>query len=431
MKKILISLSIIGAVAAVATGVTIGLFSDTETSAGNIFTAGTMDLKVDHVRQTYNDVDCNTCNLTLISDLTNTVVKKNGVAVGPYPAVFVGNTYPPMFSAPNWFHSAWTAQNDSQLVAAEAKWIWESDPTRDEDTRTDVTYTFEKTFEWYGPIVSTDLWFAVGSDNSIKVWLNGFLVAENPMEFGYQQAHMLHIPAADVNSHIVQGTNVLTFEVKNWALANGTYWKNPGGLIYKFFISGNCEDNYFKQHCMLWGEKDMTGNETFFNFDDVKPGDRGTNIISMHVFNNDAFSCLLVTNPQQDNENDLVDAEAKAGDNTPAVGELSQFLNAVLWADNNPKNNAYDPGETILYGPAALKDMKNMTYLPLTATTTAYVGLAWCLGTQTVNAGVISCSGVGNQDVSQTDSFLASLTAFAEQQRNNPNFSCSQVRLPQ
>jgi hypothetical protein len=173
----------------------------------------------------------------------------------------------------------------------------------------------------------------------------------------------------------------------------------------------------------------MTGNETFFNFDDVKPGDRGTNIISMHVFNNDAFSCLLVTNPQ-DNENTWVDAEKKAGDVTPDVGELSQFLSAVLWSDTN-SDKQYNAGEPILYGPAALKDMKNMTYLPLTATTTAYVGLAWCLGTQTVDGAGIHCSGVGNQDVSQTDSFLASLTAFAEQQRNNPNFLCSEVHLPQ
>jgi predicted ribosomally synthesized peptide with SipW-like signal peptide len=46
MRKILVSLSIIGAVAAIATGVTIAFFQDTETSTGNTFTAGTLDLKV-------------------------------------------------------------------------------------------------------------------------------------------------------------------------------------------------------------------------------------------------------------------------------------------------------------------------------------------------------------------------------------------------
>jgi predicted ribosomally synthesized peptide with SipW-like signal peptide len=46
MKKVLISLSIIGAVAAIAIGATVAYFSDIETSSGNTFTAGTLDLKV-------------------------------------------------------------------------------------------------------------------------------------------------------------------------------------------------------------------------------------------------------------------------------------------------------------------------------------------------------------------------------------------------
>ncbi len=46
MKKILISLSIIGVVAALGIGGTIAYFSDTETSTGNTFSSGTLDLKV-------------------------------------------------------------------------------------------------------------------------------------------------------------------------------------------------------------------------------------------------------------------------------------------------------------------------------------------------------------------------------------------------
>ncbi len=47
-KKILISLSLIGLVAAIAIGGTIAYFSDTETSIGNTFTAGAIDLKIDN-----------------------------------------------------------------------------------------------------------------------------------------------------------------------------------------------------------------------------------------------------------------------------------------------------------------------------------------------------------------------------------------------
>jgi len=47
MRKILFSILTIGLVASVAFGATRALFADTETSEGNTFSAGTLDLKVD------------------------------------------------------------------------------------------------------------------------------------------------------------------------------------------------------------------------------------------------------------------------------------------------------------------------------------------------------------------------------------------------
>jgi predicted ribosomally synthesized peptide with SipW-like signal peptide len=47
-KRILISLSVIGVAAAIAVGGTIAYFSDTETSVGNTFTAGAIDLQIDN-----------------------------------------------------------------------------------------------------------------------------------------------------------------------------------------------------------------------------------------------------------------------------------------------------------------------------------------------------------------------------------------------
>jgi predicted ribosomally synthesized peptide with SipW-like signal peptide len=47
MKKLITSIGIVGVVAAIAIGATVAYFSDTETSTGNTFTAGTLDLKVD------------------------------------------------------------------------------------------------------------------------------------------------------------------------------------------------------------------------------------------------------------------------------------------------------------------------------------------------------------------------------------------------
>jgi len=56
-KKIIISLGIIGLAAAIAIGATTAFFSDTETSTGNTFTAGSIDLKIDSTAH-YNGMVC-------------------------------------------------------------------------------------------------------------------------------------------------------------------------------------------------------------------------------------------------------------------------------------------------------------------------------------------------------------------------------------
>jgi len=57
MKKIIFSLAIIAAIGAIVVGATTAYFSDTETSTGNTFTAGVIDLKVDS-EQHYNGMVC-------------------------------------------------------------------------------------------------------------------------------------------------------------------------------------------------------------------------------------------------------------------------------------------------------------------------------------------------------------------------------------
>ena len=48
MKKILTSLAIVVGIGAIAGGATLAFLSDTETSSGNTFTAGAIDLKIDN-----------------------------------------------------------------------------------------------------------------------------------------------------------------------------------------------------------------------------------------------------------------------------------------------------------------------------------------------------------------------------------------------
>lgn len=415
-KRILISLGIIGVVAAAVIGGTIAYFNDTETSTGNIFTAGSIDLKVDHVAQSYNGVDCKTCSVTVISDETNMVTEKNEVPLTPYPAVFA------------WTHTAWTAEEDPILDAAGAEWIWEDNPTKQADTTTDTSYTFEKTFEWWGPIVNTDLYMAVGSDNSVKVYLNNVLIGENTGEYGYREGSMLHIPAANITANINQGTNTLEFIVKNWAMSNGTPYNNPAGLVYKFSIDGNCGDDYFRNHCTLWGEKDLDEGDTFFNFDDVKSGDIGINVISLRVNDNDAYVCLIV-HDDDDQENTLLETEESAGDapnqgNDLGFGELSDYIDIFVWEDLDGDGDYEPTGESSLYEGSIQTELVQMSLTG--GGPTEFIGLAWCAGDIVVNHtnGDISCDGNGMLDDAQSDSFEANLTLYAEQIRNNSGFNC-------
>ena len=153
-KKIIISLGIIGVVTAVVIGGTIAYFNDTETSTGNIFVAGSIDLKVDHLAQTYNGDDCETCSLTLYSGEGETQVidgYNTTLTSFPVPAVVVTPTTITL--------QYWTSYPP-------AEWIWAADPTAigDDGTEGDVIYTFERKFNWWGDAVDVDLTFDVAAD---------------------------------------------------------------------------------------------------------------------------------------------------------------------------------------------------------------------------------------------------------------------------
>ncbi|MDP1707158.1 MAG: TasA family protein [bacterium] len=431
MKKILISAGTIAVVAALTVGGTIAFYNDTETSTGNIFTAGSIDLKVDHTLQTYNGVDCQTCDVDLVSDTSNMVVATSAGSdpvAFPHAAVIVAPTSITT-SGSNW---------DANIPGA--NWIWATDPVLLADVTTDVTYTFEKKFTWNGPFAGASVNFAVASDNSYEVWLNGTKIAEDTSENNHSTADVIGV---DLTPHIVPGTNTLQFVVKNWAQPSGTVLSNPAGLKYSLHIDGECGQEFeesvpgFQQACRLWTEKDLGDGDTFFNFGDVKPADWGTNVISLHVSSNDAYACLIVSN-KDDKENTLLGPEVADGDsstvgNPNGMGDLSNYLNVFTWKDTDG-NGIYDTGESSIAGPVSLSGVGSIASLDtsssyLTATTTQNVGLVWCAGTLAtpVPGSPFVCNGSGMGNIAQSDSFSASLTAYAEQVRNNSGFTCAGV----
>jgi predicted ribosomally synthesized peptide with SipW-like signal peptide len=434
MKKILISAGTIAVVAALAVGGTIAFYNDSETSTGNIFTAGSIDLKVDHTLQTYNGVDCKTCSVDVYSSTATKVVAASAGASnqGPFPVPAVDVSNP---------HSGW--QNEAAL--APAQWIWATNPTTVADTTNGAEYTFENKFQWNGTAVGVDLDLALAGDNGYKIILNGTTIVDKlSLEFTYNPA--VSLTGAEETAFMaamVNGLNTLDIVVRNKPLAADPVTGNPAGLLFKLNIHRDpaqcAADSAFQQVCRLWTEKDLGQGDTFFSFGDVKPADWGTNVISLHVSSNDAYACLITSN-KDDQENTLLSPEIAAGDalgsgNPNGDGELSNYLNVFTWGDTNG-NGVYNTGETAL-GSGSLSSLTSIMSMDsgngqfLTATTTKNIGLVWCAGTLVTPTpdSAFVCNGSGMGNIAQSDSFSADLTAYAEQVRNNENFSCSNVQL--
>ena len=125
--------------------------------------------------------------------------------------------------------------------------------------------------------------------------------------------------------------------------------------------------------------------------------------------------------------------------NISGAGSLAGEMQFATWVDNSTSNNGvpgdniHQADEPITFGPASLG--AGTTTLPLadsahgpafTASSTHYVGIAWCAGTMHVDgsSGAITCDGASMGNEAQDDSMTANVTLLAEQSRNNPTYTC-------
>lgn len=419
MKKILLSLGTLAVVAAVVAGGTIAFYNDTETSTGNIFVAGAIDLKVDHLKQTYNGEDCTTfCTHwpTEVTDFqqgkrkdgSDVLVERSNPndALGPndtsgnhpdvpFPTGFVslgfGGTITLHF--PDGIDDG--PGNDIRIYEGT------SGQYPDEQVKVEVS---PNGFDWITVDVDPS---SVTFDGSVEIDLDG----DAPVVY---YVRITDISDPDIHSATADAYDLDAVEAIH--CANEDRDGIPSDLW----------------QCQLWEETDLT-DQTFFNFFDVKPADWGTNVISLHLFDNDAFACLIV-HDTDDQENSLLEPEEDAGDapnqgNDSGFGELSDYIDLFAWNDLDA-DGVYEPGsgETSIYEGDIQTEI---IQLSLVGGSTDYIGLAWCAGDISVDhtSGVISCDGDGMLNDAQSDSLTASLTAYAEQQRNNPDFSCENVDL--
>ncbi len=420
MKKILISLGVVGVVAAIGIGVTVALFSDTETSSGNIFTAGSIDLKVDHTLATYNGERCvSNCVETGNNLVTNGSFETPDVPTGGW-AVY------PDGSLTSWNvesgagleiqdHAAGNPHGGNQLAELDS-----NNSSAISQVITTVAGGKYRLTLWYSPRINRPAGdntigaiVKVVSDNTVLVNdIIGAGSAGGPTTVWQKLTY--DFVAVDTNTKVI---------FSDLGTSN-----SYGGSLDDISVKAlNCTSTFPSGGtCALWGEKNLGVGDTFWTFDDIKPGDHGTNVISLHVDSNDAYVCLL-SNNVQDLENGVVEAE---GNDTEPDGELSDYMELFIWNDQDGDGQYEPTGEANLYEGDFIPT--EMTQLSLPAGGTDNLGVAWCVGNQTVDnlTGASSCDGSGNQNNAQTDKLLADLVLYAVQQRNNSGFSCAGVTLP-
>jgi len=174
---------------------------------------------------------------------------------------------------------------------------------------------------------------------------------------------------------------------------------------------------------IIFEEKDLVEGDKIFDWSDIKPGDYGEATISIHVYDNDAYIWLKMTNVEEDGG---VLTEPEESDYGPTDdGELSKYMEILIWKDwgliPGWQGQIEDPqeGDNIwqeCYEPVMYEGtMEDFLYeqviiggCHIEACTTYYLGWAWWVPVEVDN-------------IIQGDSLSFDLEFYAEQYRNNPN----------
>lgn len=168
-----------------------------------------------------------------------------------------------------------------------------------------------------------------------------------------------------------------------------------------------------------WLSKELTDKDVFFNFGDLKPGDKGENTVSLHIDAQDAWMCAQIEDVKNF-ENGCNEPEGQAdsscGNPGPNQGELQNYLKLTVWRDDNC-NNVLDRDEKVLkdqiaFAPAIISIADSKTgSKPLKANKTACVGIGWVLPPETGN-------------IIETDSTAGDIKFTATAARGADNFVC-------
>lgn len=134
-----------------------------------------------------------------------------------------------------WRHGSWPAIAGSSAQYISTAYFTESPSA---DTWRKFTKTFTLCEGAYN--IQADVKVAANSDNAEEVWFNGEVVGrDGEIEGPFIDNHEWNtITSYSITP--VEGTNTLTFIVRNYAQAGGTPQSNPTGLIFDANVSYDC-----------------------------------------------------------------------------------------------------------------------------------------------------------------------------------------------
>ena len=197
-----------------------------------------------------------------------------------------------------------------------------------------------------------------------------------------------------------------------------------------------CGGTIHVEEPIIFEEKDLVPGDKIFNWSDIKPGDFGEATISIHVYSNDAWFWMRITNPME--SGGILTEPEKEESGPEDLGDLAQYIMTRIWIDqgatpgfgNDPKDwqegcppsggegdNIWQPDyEPLIYPIEGTEDtLANLIYeysvlfsqQKIQNCTMYYLGWEWWVPTE-----------VGN--VIQDDSVCFDIEFYAQQWRNNP-----------
>lgn len=461
MTKILKSLFLSAVVAAVAVGASVAFFSDVEESVGNFFQAGAIDLKVDSEAH-YNGLECidnlwQNCtfeetdgNLALnpsfespvvgtaqhwdvfpsgTPNLEWTVEWADGIVAGrPNPAL--------QELQEGGVSGTWSAHEGSQWTELDSDWGGPGAQPGNvyalvriyQNLSTTVGEKYRLTY-WYSPRPGRP-----ADDNQMGVEVNDVeFAAHGPLAPGGTTSWS----QGTVEFVATGATTKIAFVGKG---TGNTYGMFLDDVVFQMLEKTCVPSQEYTERCdSAWDLTDLGPENTFFDFEDIKPGDSGENTISLHVYDNDAYACMYTRNMEDVEVGEATEPEAnplEGNDQTPHAGdpgEMAKYVNFFAWWDDG--DNVWEDGEVqlsdgIVPGDVFLNNVYPLFTPPgdaMQASQTQYLGVAWCAGTMGMSGHTFTCDGSTMGNEAQTDKLSADIGFYVEQSRHNGDFTCDSI----